>query len=537
MTPAKAPQTQRRRAVGRLTLAALLIFGALGLLPALAQAAPAHFTYELCDSALPGGNPPKAQFVVNPGVALSGTNTCSQAGGSLEITETGHVQSTFAYWSVPIPATPKGWVKAVNLSGAACGLGAGNDHTFVYEQGWPASLCTESTRYFHLASAPSFFGAGMTVMMNCDGNVAGGCNAGPVVFTRYIAATEADPTPPAIGTLEGSVLSGEILRGHQELTAGATDVGGGLSKISILVNGLPAGEPTIGACGVAQVKNPSYTGTVALTPSPCPSTLTGSWTLDTASYPFQNGSNSVQVCAFDFSTAGDANTTCSTPQTVQVNNSCTESSVSGGRVLNATFAGSGSEAVTTKFGKSAELTGTLADAAGDPISGATICVQAQVEGEPAPPAPIATTRTDAHGEFTYKVPPGPNRDLLIAYRRDSFQVGRKLSVHAHAQPSLRIRPSRVTRGGTIRLTGTLPGPDPAERVIILQAATLHGSRWLTFREAVTNRNGHYHASYRFDRESSTITYRFRALVLPQSEYKYDAGTSKPVRVKVRAGAR
>ena len=446
MSTARNKQAAGKRV--QFCLVALAVLAALVAAPSRAAATEgAHFTYELCDAELPGGNTPAAHFVVNPGVALAGTNTCAQPGGSLAITETGHAAATYAFWTLPVPATPGGYVEAVTISGAACGLGPGNNHTFVYEQPFPGSLCAESAHYFHVASAPSVL-AGTTVwmLMNCDGNYAPGCEAGPSVFAHYIAATEVDVQPPAVTNLQGTLLSGEVLRGHQDLGATATDTGGGLTKLAVAVNGLPAGEPQAGACGLAQVKNPSYTGTVALGLTPCPTSLDANWSLDTATYPFHNGLNTLQVCASDFATAGEPNTTCSAAQTVNVNNSCTDSPVAGGEVLDVRFAKSHGDAVTVPFGHTAIVTGELADNAGDPISGATICVQAQTQGTSSGLHPVATATTDAQGDFAYKLGPGPNRRLLVGYRHDSFQVARTISYFAHARPQLRVRPSQIEAG-------------------------------------------------------------------------------------------
>ncbi len=520
-------------------LAALAAIAALAAAPTAAIATEgAHFTYELCDSALPGGNTPGAHYVVEPGAPLAGANTCAQPGGSLAITETGHAGATYAYWNLPVPATPGGYVEAVTISGAACGLGPGNDHTYVFEQPFPGNLCSESAHYFHVASAPSKApGRTAWILMNCDGNYAPGCEAGPSIHAHYIAATEVDVQPPAIAGLEGTLLGGEVLRGHQTLAAKATDVGGGLAKIAVAVNGLPAGEPQAGACGLAQVKNPSYTGTVALGLTPCPTSLTAQWTLDTAAYPFHNGPNTLAVCASDFATAGEPNTVCSPPQTVDVNNSCADSPVAGGQVLDARFAKSHDDAVTVPFGHTAIVTGELADNAGDPISGATICVQAQTRGTGNGPHPVATATTDAQGDFAYKLAPGPNRRLLVGYRHDSFQVARTISYFAHARPQLHVRPGRIAEGGRVQITGKLPRPRAAGRVVVLQAGALHGGRWLTFRKATTGKRGYFKSSYRFGSTRHTITYRIRAVVPRQRGYPYDPGHSKPRRVKVRRGAR
>ena len=532
MNAADKPATRRPRWAWLLLLTVTLM-GA-GALPAPAGAAPSKFVYELCDSALPGGNSPSTSFVVNPGVPLTPFNSCAQPGGAIGITETGPTAATFAFWNISVPPTPGGFVESVTLSAAAAGLGPGNDHTFAYKQGWPANNA-ESQRIFHVASAPGSLssGAGFVILMNCDGNYGPGCGAGPTVSAHYIAATEVDLKPPTLAAPQGSLLAGGVLHGHQELSAEATDQGGGLSKVEVSVNGLPAGQPSVANCNLAQVDNRSYEGTAAVSVTPCPAKLKGSWVLDTAAYPFHDGANTVEVCATDFSTLTEPNKSCSSPATVTVNNSCTESPVIGGEVISAQFAGTHSEQITVPYDHAAKVTGELADSAGDAIAGATICVQMQTQGSSQGLHPAATATTDAYGRFTYTVPPGPNRKVLLGYRHDTFQVARAIRYYARARPTIHLSPGRVKKGGEIRISGRVPGQGGGGRVVVLQASALHSARWFTFHHATTNPDGIFHSRYRFDATTRPTTYRIRAVVPRQRGYPWEVGHSTPALVTVR----
>jgi hypothetical protein len=518
----------------RLAVALLLSLAAL-LSATQASAAPSRFVYELCDSALPGGGSPSASFTVNPGAPLTPFNTCAQPGGSIGITETGAAAATFAFWSIAVPATPGGFVESETISAIAYGLGPGNDHTFVFEQGWPPNGFGENKRAFplHNSSNDLSTGGGFNILMNCDGNYGPGCGAGPTVAAHYIAVTEVDPKAPSIGGLEGSLLGGGVVRGRQSLAAEGGDVGGGLSRLEVIVNGLPAGSPQLANCGLVSVKNPSYEGVVAISPSPCPAKLKGAWTLDTAAPPFQRGANSVAVCASDYASLGEGNRTCSASATVEVDNSCVESPVPGGEILSAQFATTHTEEVTVPYRHTAKVVGELADNAGDPISGATICVEMHTQGTRRGLRPVASARTDAQGHFVYKVPPGPNRKVLLAYRHDSFQVGRAIRYYARARPRIELSPGRVDRGGEVRIRGELPGRRAGGRVVVLQASALRSKRWFTFQRATTNQDGVFHSRYRFDATTHTITYRIRALVPRQRGYPWESGHSAPALVEVR----
>jgi hypothetical protein len=503
-----------------------------------AEAQPSRFVYELCDSAVPGGDPPAIEFHTEPGAAFAPFDTCSSPGGSIGVSETGQVTQAAGRLEVAVPATPGGYVEGETISGFASNLQPGNEGSHVYVDGWPVNGQAEA-RFFQIRSGPSNLigvgnGGSFDIALDCS---ASPCNPGGVIGASHIAVDEVDPVPPVVGPPRGSVLSGVVLRGHQTLSAEATDVGGGVSAMEVRVNGMQVPGAIPGACSIARVAGPSYEGIAATSPSPCPPTLAGSWTLDTAAAPFQEGANGLQVCASDLATTGAPNTTCSAPQTVEVNNSCIESPTPGGQVLNASFVGAGTEAVTVGFGKEAEVTGSLADQAGDPISGATICVQSQAAGTETPPTPIATATTGVNGEFTYKVAPGPNRRLLVGYRHDSFQIARTLALDTHTRPSLRLNAGRIDAGGSVKVTGNLPGPAAAGRVLVLQASALHGRRWLTFRRVTTGPQGGFRATYRFGHTRHTLTYRLRASVPRQAGYEYEPGVSKPARVKVRGNRR
>jgi hypothetical protein len=504
-------------------------------LPAEAEAAPSKFVYELCDPTLPGGAKPATSLSGPFAIAVNGFNTCEQQGGSVGIQQVAYTNDSAAAaaLSVDVPETPGGFVQSETISAGEAALTTANNQTYVYEPGWLVNNAGDSQRTFQIRTepAPSTLSGGsggdFTITWNCHG----GCVPGPIVYARYIAATEVDPKPPTVAG-GGPIFAGGILHGHQELRGRAGDEGGGLSKLEALVNGVPAGPPTTASCNLAKVKNPSYSGTVALSPTPCPTRLESGWTFDTAVYPFQNGANAVQVCAADFSTLSEANRSCSPPQTVMVDDSCAESPIPGGVAISARFARSHKGKVTVPYNAEAKVIGALADYSGAAVSGATVCVEAQTEGSHKAPQPISTTTTDAHGHFVYRVPPGPNRKVLFGYRQDAFQVARTIRYYAHVEPSLQASPRSLQNGGQVHFWGQLPGPHRRGRVVVLQANVLGSKRWITFRKATSVSKGIFHAAYRFSATTRTMTYRFRALVPEQAGYPWVQGHSKPVKVLV-----
>jgi hypothetical protein len=521
----------RVRAAG-LGGAATVLAVLFAILASGAQAAPSRFVYELCDPAIPGGSPPSVTVTGQ----IAPFDTCGRIGGWVGLTQTGPLVGV-AQGVVGVPATPGGFVESENMIGVVGHTGPSQDlqRSWIFVEGWPTEGAGELRRSFYLRGEPSpVTNSGDFRMQIGCGTSLISCQAGPWIGARDIAAIEVDPSAPTLTSVSGGLLGPGVLRGHQELVAQIADVGGGIARVELLVNDLRATPPSSPSCSVARVANPSYTGIAAAAPTPCPSSYEASWNLDTAAYPFREGTDTIQVCASDFATFGEPNRTCSSPRTVTVDNSCTESPVAGGSTLTSRFARNQTEKVTVPFGTEAKVTGELADQAGEAIVGATICVQLATQGSSAGLVPAGTATTDASGHFLYAVPAGPNRSVLLGYRHDSFEIADSLRYYAHVRPTIRLSKRRLHNGQVLRISGRLPGgPVAAGRVVEFRASALHSRRWYPFGETTTNAGGRYHFRYRFDGTTRTTIYRMEAKVPRQSDFPWRAGHSKPARVEVK----
>lgn len=506
-----------------------------------ADAGPARYVYEICDSALPGGGVDGVVWGPHPEGFFSSENTCGQEGGALVVRQNripaasqDHATGGDADWAVPVVAAPGTHLETITITGSVC-----NGAEAVIKSGqwvgpaeaWP-SICGTDVRTFRLLDEEE---ADFYIELHCVNANKGDdhCPAGPYVLGHYFATTVLDASSPKLSDLGGSMFGAAIRRGTQGISLEASDLGGGLSSAEVLVNGLAAGDPKRFECATAFTQNASVAGTVAAAPAPCPRAADVVWNIDTAAYPFRDGVNTVRVCASDFATISDPNTTCSAPRTVTVDNSCREAVIAGGEVLSAQFESSRADSVTVGYGGGAAVTGRLANDAGDPVPGARLCVRMATLGLDQRPADVGTVVTDARGQYRYEVPPGPNREVTIGYRHDSSQIAREVRYYAHAGPTLRVSSPRVRNGGRLRYWGNLPGPQNAGRVVVLQAGTVGSRRWITFRKAITNKNGVFRAGYHFIHTTSRTRYRFRAVVPRQAGYPWEAGQSKPVRVTVR----
>jgi hypothetical protein len=503
----------------------------LTVLSPLADATPSRFVYELCDPSIPGGSAP----VVTVTGPVTPFYSCAQ-GGWVGLSQTAPLVGV-AGAVVGVPATPGGFVESENMIGVIGHVGPSQDlqRSWIFEEGWPTEGAGEQRRSFYLRGEPSPISnsGDFPLQIGCSVSMIT-CPAGPWIGARDIAAIEVDPNPPALTSVTGGVLSPTVLRGHQELVVQATDVGGGIAGLEVLVNGVRVGQPTATACAVARVANQSYTGLAAASAVPCPSSAEASWNLDTAAYPFREGTDSIQACATDFATFGEPNRACSSPQTVTVDNSCAESPVAGGSNLSTSFAHNDADEVTMPYGTGAEVSGELEGQAGQPIVGATICVQLATQGTLAGPSPAGTATTDAEGHFTYTLPAGPNRSVLLGYRHDNFEIADSLRYYAHVRPTIKLSADVIHSGGVLGITGRLPGgPTAADRVVVLKASARHSRKWYPFGETTTNGRGVYRYGYRFDATPRTTIFRMEAAVPRQDDFPWKAGHSKPALVEVR----
>ncbi|HJZ37612.1 MAG TPA: prophage tail fiber N-terminal domain-containing protein, partial [Solirubrobacterales bacterium] len=474
----------------------------------------------------------------SPDSSFQLVQTCALPGGSLGIAQTGAEGDGLAFLWTTIPNTPGGWVESLSVTASAFDFAhqenfGGVSVIYPTSEYWPLPGSGEIPRYFLVRSEPPIgsepgwyrFPTTLSCVVKCE--------TGAHIGAHFLAATEVDPTPPVVTALEGPLVEGDVLRGQQGLHAQATDVGGGVRSLELRVDGMTMPGTATGVCSAVEVQNSSYKGLAATSPTPCPPSLSGSWEVDTSKAPFQNGPNTVQICASDFATTGSPNVSCSSPRTVEVNNACTESPVAGGADLSAGFAGAGSDDLTVKYGDTTEVEGGLTDQAGDPISGATICLESRPAGSSTVAQTVGTATTDNRGDFSMEVKPGANRQLLVGYRHNSFQVAKQLTLETRARPTLTLGSHKVRGGHKLEITGKLPKPNPGGHVLVLQGSSAHGHDWLTFKKVITGEQGRFRTTYRFTKPRMPTTFRVRVVAPAQAGYEYDSGASNAARVRVR----
>jgi hypothetical protein len=337
---------------------------------------------------------------------------------------------------------------------------------------------------------------------------------------NFIAAVH-DGSTPAVA-VEGSLLSGAVVHGVQNLQATATDAGGGARLIGVYVNGIYSRavdfcRPNHGA---------QYTAL-----KPCPNSSNQHLAIDTQKDPgWTNGPNDVVICSEDV--GGNVSSPC-IRRTVQVDNSCPGS---GGTVAAELDAGAdvggqtrARASVTSKV--QPVIRGSLKDGAGTAVSGATVCLYETIDLPDASRELASTATTQSNGRFATRLDAGPSRRLDLVYRYNDKVLGGRVQLDSRVVPTLEIRKKSLENGEAAQFSGRVPGPNAEGRAVAMQARV--GRKWRTFKQLRTDPDGRFRGKYRFTQTRGRVRYVFRALVKRQSGYPYEPGASHGRRLVVR----
>ena len=374
---------------------------------------------------------------------------------------------------------------------------------------WPAEGSWRPVEWSAGSAAVAY-----TAWLQCFGTC--GRSGAAHSYVRRLWFTLTDRSAPTL-SLGGSLFEPGPRRGPQTAELAAGDVGGGVWRWRLIVNGSPAGAADA-ACDIVP-------GGPARRFVPCPLDATHSFGLDTEAAPFRNGDNTVTACVSDV--GWPANEVCATRQVI-VDNGCRSSGPGAATAIDASFDNGRAEA-TAPSNRRVSIRGALQGRNGHRVADASICVFAEVDGDGT--AQEGSVRTDDAGRFRYSPRRGPSRRLRLVFRHGKDQVERTLTLRVRARPRLKVGPrSRLSNGQVVRFRGKLPGPGAEARVVILQARV--GARWQAFKSARSGPEGRFTARYRFRETTGRRLYRFRAVVREQAGYPYLKGASPVRRVLV-----
>lgn len=341
-----------------------------------------------------------------------------------------------------------------------------------------------------------------------------GCGPGREARVRVkrIVARLWDRLPPTL-RLGGSLFAPGSRRGPQRIEPIGADLGGGVRRLLVQVNGVPV---------TARTEPCRLAGQIAIRLRPCPARANASFPAATASPPFRQGPNLVRVCAADYALSTAANRTCA-ERRVGIDNLCPVSETSGGETLRARL---------RRVRSGAVVTGRLLDHGGRGVAGVRVCVATRIRMNGAAERVASAPVTGAQGGFRARLPAGPSREVRVAYWPDEHAaLERHLDLDVPVRPRLVLRPRRPLRNDDrVRFEVALPGPAASGRRVWIQVRA--GRRWLDLRQGRAGSQGTYRARYRFHATTGRRRYAFRAAVPKQGGYPYEAGRSRVKRVTV-----
>jgi hypothetical protein len=281
------------------------------LVPAAAHAA--DYDVHLCDPTAPSGD-----FVFDQGpgtVGLSSANGCGTSSAPAIVLsgfDTGSPIKGRVGWSVTPP--PPLTLHALSFDLAATGAWNARLSAAVFEltgqiDGELQILADRTTPPLTGHHAYTFADAKRTSStLECNEHVEGTCGAeADSLSYRNINVTVDDPAAPVVTPLPGgTLLAGRPLSGGAGVGVTATDVGSGVSRLAVYVDGTDAKDVIVdnaGACVEPYRKL-----------QPCPGLVSTGFTVDTTA--LTDGPHQVQLVAED----GAHNVTKTAPTTVTVHN-------------------------------------------------------------------------------------------------------------------------------------------------------------------------------------------------------------------------
>ena len=347
-----------------------------------------------------------------------------------------------------------------------------------------------------------------------------GCGTGRRARIRIkrIALELRDGVAPTIA-VGGAMLRPGSKRGMQPIAVTGKDVGAGVHRFLVQVNGQPVTAYTT-QCRIKEGW--------ALRLRPCPPSARTTFRMHTAAAPFHQGSNTLRICSADYAGGTSANRSCASRR-INVDNLCPVSRTGAAPRLEAHLV---RKSTDDGGARTVEVHGRLLSATGVPVAGARVCIATRIPIPGDLERVVAMPTTGADGRFSAELPDGPNRQVRVAYWWSHANVAeRRLSLRVHAHPRLLVRPHHPLHNGhAARFAVELQGPAAGRRWVRIQARS--GHHWVEVRNGRTDAEGIYRARYRFHATTGRRHYRFRAVVPGQAGYPYVRGHSRVRRVTV-----
>lgn len=372
---------------------------------------------------------------------------------------------------------------------------------------------------------------------------------GPGALLRLWRAqiTLDDVSAPTAPELSGSLVSGAPIDGSGTLVVDSSDVGGGISGMTLQVDGGP--PQLIAPAGPGGTCALPYT-----TPQPCPASAARAFTVDTAALAdgVHSFSGSVIDAAANVTTFGPVAFTVAHPTPPLP---LPPAPPAPPVVVPPTPIGNGSPIVTTPLlrldratvirsgAKAARVSGTLRTPAGVPIVGASLVVTATDLG-----TDVGRTRggwtvvTDATGRFSLPLEaPGAKASgaqlIEVAFSPAGAATATAWAttvVRADARLTAARSAARLRRGKAVVIDGRIAGVGAAGKGAVVELQAIVRGGWRTVGTVSAGADGRYSWRYRFVNTTRDTIFSFRALVRSSPGWPWPELRSRRLLVRVDA---
>jgi hypothetical protein len=381
--------------------------------------------------------------------------------------------------------------------------------------------------------------AGITMVSGCE-NPSGGGNYCDGATIKYAAAALLsmatialeDASAPKVTVDGGTLTTGTELGGTQTLAVTGTDSGSGIYRAILDVDGHEVQATTVDNNGshcenVGQTTDgrPAFLYVV-----PCALEVNNQFvSFNLASVP--DGPHTLTVLVTD--AAGNATTVLN--RAVVVGRGACNGTCGDQASLTARNSKLLKPITRTYVRSGLRLSGTLRSPAGSPVVGARLELLQRASYTGAPIQGIATTTTNAAGQWAFAVPRGPSRSLSVTWRSHALDTAyaARLEYRERVFADIALSaPRRVRVGLSFDFRGRLVGGYiPPERGTIEMEIFFSG-RWRTIETLRTKPRGRFAYGYTFSTGAGG-SYLFRAVIRYTRAYPFLPSTSRPVRVRVR----
>jgi hypothetical protein len=352
--------------------------------------------------------------------------------------------------------------------------------------------------------------------LRCGSQIANPCDGiGAFFALHWITLRLEDLRPPQILGASGSLIETAPQRGQRYLLLRLRDIGGGLLKTRVEVDGQRFSEQAVDD-NAGRCRTP-YTA-----PVPCKLAADVELPVDTSR--IADGDHHLSVRIFD---ATGINSALYGPVPITVDNA----PGSAGRaklICPAAADGTLSRrlgARTTPFGGMASVSGRVGG--GISVRGARV----KLVDPSGAPAAAGTARVGHRRRFRLRLrvrKPLLVRPVLVAPSGAPRLCGAQLRLRVRAGVRFAVAPKRLVNGETIKMKGRLLGlPVPSTgKTIVIQARARGIPTWTNVSTVRSGSSGRFTFRYRFRRTFQRTVYEFRAVAPKQRAYPFARGWSR-----------